>query len=229
MDLRFVQIGITPLNVGLLSQKGDFHVKIKLYCPMYGMLYLHPAFLGELDMIRENLNKQGFTLVEVLVVVAIIGILSGVGFANLQGAVANARIKDATFNTKAYLGTVAQEAKRLNTTLCVKVTSATQLKAYKGDCEKSAKFEDLDLNLTIESPNKFIASACPSGVSSNWSVSSSKGATFAPKIGLSAVPQSGCVKIQYGSSDLYGSVVKQSSKNYFESVISHDDQTWSGI
>ena len=47
--------------------------------------------------------KSGFTLVEVMAVVAIIGILSAAGFASLQNAVANNRIKDAAINISAYM------------------------------------------------------------------------------------------------------------------------------
>ena len=43
-------------------------------------------------MLNACSKKSGFTLVEALVVVAIMGILSGLGVASLRGAVANSRI-----------------------------------------------------------------------------------------------------------------------------------------
>ena len=48
-------------------------------------------------------GKAGFTLVEVLVVVTIMGILSGIGVASLRSAVANSRIKDAGINVTAFM------------------------------------------------------------------------------------------------------------------------------
>ena len=59
-------------------------------------------------------RKLGFTLVEVLVVVAIMGILSGIGVASLRSAVANSRIKDAGINVTAFMQRAANEATRLN-------------------------------------------------------------------------------------------------------------------
>ena len=54
-------------------------------------------------MLNACSKKSGFTLVEALVVVAIMGILSGLGVASLRGAVANSRIKDAGINVTAYM------------------------------------------------------------------------------------------------------------------------------
>ena len=56
-------------------------------------------------MERNIWTKKGFTLVEVLTVVIIIGILSAAGYAGLQRAIANSRIKDAAFNMAAFMET----------------------------------------------------------------------------------------------------------------------------
>ena len=70
-------------------------------------------------------GKSGFTLVEALVVVTIMGILSGIGVASLQNAVANSRIKDAGINVTAYMQRAANEATRLNEKLCVVANNKT--------------------------------------------------------------------------------------------------------
>ena len=54
-------------------------------------------------MIDGYSKKSGFTLVEALVVVAIIGVLSSIGAVSLQNAVANSRIKDAGINVTAFM------------------------------------------------------------------------------------------------------------------------------
>ena len=70
-------------------------------------------------MLNACSDKRGFTLVEALVVVAIIGVLSSMGVASLRGAVANSRIKDAGINVTAFVQSAANEATRLNEKLCV--------------------------------------------------------------------------------------------------------------
>ncbi|MCF0222183.1 MAG: prepilin-type N-terminal cleavage/methylation domain-containing protein [Fibrobacter sp.] len=170
------------------------------------------------------IKKQGFTLIEVLVVVSIMGILSSVGVVSFVSAVANARIKDSTFNTKAFVETVAQEAKRVNETLCLKKTSDTRLTVYKGECSSAGSvFSTFD----IEAPSKFVTGGCPTGASTNWIASGT--AEFKPKIGLSAAPSEGCIMVRYGSDSRYGAVVKQESKNFLEPLVSYDGSSWSGI
>ena len=103
-------------------------------------------------------KKAGYTLVEVLVVVSIMGVLSAMGVAGLQRAVANARIKDAAVNTAAFVERVANESKRLSTVLCLKIEPGNPQKVLvvkddgKKDC--SSPFEVS----IITSSNKFIGS-----------------------------------------------------------------------
>ena len=64
---------------------------------------------GDFVMMIGKSRKNGFTLVEVLVVVIIMGILSSMGVASITGAVANARVKDYAQNTAAFLDRVVVE------------------------------------------------------------------------------------------------------------------------
>ncbi|MBO7383038.1 MAG: prepilin-type N-terminal cleavage/methylation domain-containing protein, partial [Fibrobacter sp.] len=52
-------------------------------------------------MKKNGTLKAGYTLVEMLTVVAIMGILAGVGVSGFQTAVQNGRIKDAGINVTA--------------------------------------------------------------------------------------------------------------------------------
>ena len=64
-------------------------------------------------------NVLGYTLVEVLVVVSIIGILSSMGVVGLQRAVANARIRGAAINSAAFIEQVANLSRQRNEVLCL--------------------------------------------------------------------------------------------------------------
>ena len=108
-------------------------------------------------------GKRGVTLVEVLVVVTIMGILSGIGIASLRGAIMNSRIKDAGINATAFMERAANEATRLNTKLCVTVSGKT-LKLYKGACNVKHANADLIDEFTLESPNTFLTTGSSIGV-----------------------------------------------------------------
>lgn len=157
----------------------------------------------------------GYTLVEVLVVVSIIGILSSMGVVGLQRAVANARIKDAAINTAAFVERVANEANRRSAILCLKVdpTNHHRVLAVLDNTTKDCSNPtggSID-ELTIDSPSEFKAMSACGPVTTDWF---SAYGVFKSKTGLSAMPTEGGVCIQYGSKDIYGAVRKESSKNW---------------
>ncbi|MBR2059813.1 MAG: prepilin-type N-terminal cleavage/methylation domain-containing protein [Fibrobacter sp.] len=135
-------------------------------------------------------RKLGFTLVEVLVVVAIMGILSGIGVASLRSAVANSRIKDAGINVTAFMQRAANEATRLNEKLAVKVESGNKtLRLYKcnavdgnGIC---TNFGDTVDEMTLESSNAFVTDVtCPEELPDAQKTPATV-VTLVPKIGVS--------------------------------------------
>ena len=159
--------------------------------------------------------KAGYTLVEVLVVVSILGILSAMGMAGLQRAVANARVKDAAVNTAAFVERVANLSSQRNQVLCLKISSpATPEKLYvvsdtvKKDCvSPNAGIID---SLVLDAPSKFVSrsNGCP--VMGDWFTSYG---IFRPRLGLAATPPDGGICIQYNNSNVYGAVRKVLSKN----------------
>lgn len=170
-------------------------------------------------MLNHGSKKNGYTLVEVLVVVTIMGVLSSMGVAGLRGAVINARIKDCAQNTAAFLERVANDANRLSKRICVKMAGDNEQTLYAymvNDCGAGSieNVEPID-SLTIEAPARF---SCDDQVQldefstadKDWA---SEGALFIPRIGLSAAPSEGYVCMQYGTSYAYGLVEKNRNNN----------------
>lgn len=167
--------------------------------------------------------KAGYTLVEVLVVVSIIGVLSTMGVAGLQQAVANARIKDAAINTAAFVERVANLASQRNEVLCLGFSSTSDprtLLAVRDGDDKNCSGGVVD-EMTIESPNRFVpnGSGCPTTMVSWLNSTANVPIKFKPQIGLAATPnptlegRSGGVCIRYGDTDVYGAVRKEKGKN----------------
>ena len=172
-------------------------------------------------MLNHSSKKNGYTLVEVLVVVSIMGILSSMGVVGLHRAVKNSRIKDAAMNTAAFLERMANEANRMSKRICVKKDHDQRITAYlkedaSGDASSCDAYSEVFATFAVESPVKFGCEAA--GLSdlsedvtdNDWAVT---GAMFIPRIGLSAAPSDGYVCVQYGTSDTYGLVLKRRTNN----------------
>jgi len=160
--------------------------------------------------------KAGYTLVEVLVVVSILGILSAMGVAGLQQAVANARVKDAAVNTAAFVERVANLSSQRNEVLCLRIKPGEPQRIIAvvdgGEKDCTTPGEGVVDEMTIDAPNQFVAksSGCP--VMQDWFGQTAKVA-FKPRIGLAATPPKGGICIQYGNMDIYGAVRKEINSN----------------
>lgn len=166
---------------------------------------------------KQNIRtrKAGFTLVEVLVVVTIMGILSTMGVVGLQRAVANARVKDAAVNTAAFVERVGNEAIRMSSEICLAQSGDQKILAYKVDSKTECHGTRID-SLVIDAPNKFTTmAACgmPAGVPNMLTSTDVNKRFFKPKTGLSAVPVEGAICIQYGSDQIFGAARKLKTSN----------------
>ena len=165
-------------------------------------------------MLNHGSKKNGYTLVEVLVVVTIMGVLSSMGVAGLHGAVVNSRMKDVSLNTAAFLERMANEANRMSKRLCVKMANDTEQELqvfFSNDCNNLESAEIFE-TFTIESPARLGCNDVDLAVFSgtDWA---QHGALFIPRLGLSAAPSEGYVCMQYGSHGTYAVAIKKKNNN----------------
>ena len=174
--------------------------------------------LGDFCMQKHSSKKSGFTLVEVVVVVAIMGILTTMGVAGLRGAVINARMKDCAVNVTAFLERIANESNRMSKRLCVRIAGDTEqrlnvFEPVNGSCNVG-KPEILYDTYDIESPARFNCDRSRINLDDfgpDWG--GNDGALFVPRIGLSAAPSKGFLCMQYGDSDVFARAQKTKNNN----------------
>ena len=163
--------------------------------------------------------KAGYTLVEVLVVVSIMGVLSAMGVAGLQRAVANARMKDAAINTAAFVERVANLANQRNEILCLRIdpSSDQKLIVVRDNGTKCGNPNGgIIASFSIDAPCKYVNFSTCGTVEVDWfstKTSYSENTAFIPRIGVAATPPHGGICIQYGSDDIYGAAVKEKRLN----------------
>ena len=167
-------------------------------------------------MLNHCSKKSGFTLIEVVVVVAIMGVLSTMGVSSLRSAVINTRMKDYSLNLAAFLERIGNDATRMSKNFCVKMSgvSEQELQVFEpvnGSCDVDKPSELYDV-FNIESPAKFSCDDVDLGdfEGQDWA---QNGAMFVPRIGLSAVPSEGYICMQYGSKSIYGLIEKKKNAN----------------
>lgn len=170
--------------------------------------------------------KKGFTMVELLVVVSIMGILSTMGVASLHAAVVNNRVRDAAVNVTAYLERVASEANRFSDKVCVKIgNNGKTIYAVKGACSNGATLSKAISQHTLEKALTF-ENATHGGCSSSWY----NGTTFEPKFGLSAAPVQGCIVVKYSGGEKKARALKKKEKNNIIPQVSYDSgSSWTDL
>lgn len=178
----------------------------------------------------QRRTKAGYTLIEVLVVVIIMGILSSMGVVGLQGAVANSRVKDAAMNTAAFLERVGNQSKQQSGAVCLAIAPGNPQKLLavksKGtDCSNENKIGGGSLDsIVIEAPSQFVENKSGTCNFVGDVDMTGTNAVFKPRIGLSSVP-AGVVCVQYGSDLRFGLARKITTSNSVKAFwkIGNDD------
>lgn len=179
-----------------------------------------------MHMLHSREMKKGFTMAEILVVLAIMGVLSAMGISALRDAIVNNRVKDASLNVAAYLERVANETNRISDKVCVK-RKGQKIYAAKGSCEKATEQNKIS-SYTLEGILDFDLSVTGDGCTVNWLATN--GAQFEPRFGLSAAPVEGCIVVKYGSGKKFARILKLKTKNNIVPQISYDStKTWTGL
>ena len=173
--------------------------------------------------IKKQVRPKGFTLVEVLVVIVIIGILSSMGMVSFRQSIANSRVRDSAINVAAFLERVSMTARETNDAYCVTTfKNSIKIYAYKGTTCSGDAVDSLVLEGGV-----FFRK--PDGMSSPSSDAVTNlvdtNAYFVPRVGLSPFRGSdlsnqtneGFYLLQYSTSDTWGGVTKNSTKNNFRS------------
>lgn len=178
----------------------------------------------------QRRTNAGYTLIEVLVVVIIMGILSSMGVVGLQGAVANHRVKGAALNTAAFLERVGNLAKQRSESICVAVQPGNPqmliaVKSKGTDCSEDNRYGGGVLaQLLIDAPAQFVENKAGTCNYVGGADLLGENAVFKPRIGLSSVPN-GVLCIQYGDDMLFGIARKTSGANSVKAFwkIGNDD------
>lgn len=143
-------------------------------------------------------RKRGFTLIEVLVVIAILGILGGMGVVSMRDKVAVEAVKGDVIILRTFIDEVSTRARAKDTSFSVKVVG-DQLRFFIGITCTGAVQGTLDLNskVTVRVTNTTALPSPFTGTPLNWAASGSC-IHYLPRlrVGLNPLATEGYIVVQ---------------------------------
>ncbi len=151
-------------------------------------------------------SKKGFTLLEVLVVIIIIGILAALGWSNLNDLIQTNKAKEAARTMVSFAERAVAEGKTRKEAVEITVTGNTIKAEPATSHEFSQSLADGFLANTDDAPGKCEENFYNSGITSQV------------KIGISGINGPGCFVV-CNTANYCGSAVKIPQKNTFTAYI----------
>lgn len=161
-------------------------------------------------------SKRGFTLLEVLVVIAILGILGGLGVVSMREKVALEAVKGDVVILRTFLDEVSTRARAKDTSFSVKVAGDSLLYFLGVACTGTVQgMLELNSKVTVNTGATTDLPAPFTGTPLNWAASNSC-IQFTPRsrVGLNPLATEGYIVVKSKSRDLIrGLVGKVSATN----------------
>jgi len=163
--------------------------------------------------------KRGFTLLEVMVVVIIIGILTGLGYSSLNELIQTNKAKEAARLITTFVERSLAEGKMRKDSVTITITGST-IKANIGSFETS---ENISNNFSYNSSSK--PDSCEATTNTITSVPD---IISLFKIGDKIFPDSFCFVVCHGN--YCGAALKMATRNYFTAKIKRKGSaTWEAL